>query len=107
MEEIETRTSLRTITIEERKRFFEVRGRENLILVSPFLVARKRSSIVIVLELVLVLGAVGKASHLAPSSHDKPRRLTYFFHPDWDRTLNRYQALAGFSLGAYCFTEGE
>ena len=39
----------------ERKRFFEVRGRENLILVGAFLVARNRSSIVLELELVLVL----------------------------------------------------
>ena len=48
----------RTITIDARtneKPFFEVRGRENLILVVPFLVARNRSSIVIALELILVL----------------------------------------------------
>jgi hypothetical protein len=35
----------------ERKRFFEVRGRENLILVGAYLVAGNRSSIVIVLVL--------------------------------------------------------
>jgi hypothetical protein len=53
----------------ERKRFFEVQGRENLILVGAFLVARNLSSIVIVLELVLVLDFC----HCRPSERASPR----------------------------------
>jgi hypothetical protein len=43
--------------------------------------------------ILLVVGAVGKASRLAPSSHvSRDGSLTSSI-PDWDRTLNRYDGL--------------
>jgi hypothetical protein len=56
---IEDEDELGTITIEERKRLSEVRGKENLVLVGPFILARNRSPIVLELELVLGICQIG------------------------------------------------